>query len=628
MASTTTTKVSGEVIGIDLGTTFSCVAVARNGAIEIIANDQGNRTTPSSVAFSAAESERLIGEAAKNQAALNPHRTIFDIKRLMGKQFDDSDVQSDLKYLPYKVVSRDGKPYVELDVKGRDKSFSPEEISAMVLGKMKETAELYLGKPVTNAVVTVPAYFNDAQRKATKDAGTIAGLNVIRIINEPTAGALAYGLRLDVKTRRKILVYDLGGGTFDVSVLEVEGDVFEVLATGGDTHLGGGDFDQRVMEYFIGLIRKKYSGADLTSDRKAMGKLRRECERAKRVLSSQSQTRVEIDSLVRGLDFSEPLTRAKFEELNLDLFRRTLQVVEGTLRDARLEKSEIEEIVLVGGSTRILRLREMLKEMFGGKEPSNRVNPDEAVAYGAAVLGASLSDVPDHHEHDVTLLDVTPLSLGVAILGGVMSIVIPRNTHIPTMMTDEDYETVYDQQTSATFQVYQGERPLVEDCIKLGSFDLSGITPAPKGVAKLETTFEIDADGILKVTARETTSSRSKSLVIKDYKGNLTQREIERMVKDSKKMVEEDKLVRARVDARNRFERFVYDLKNTVSDGDGLVSGRMGSEDRRKVERALEEASEWLDDNHCGSKKDYEKKLKKLTDVWNPIITKVYKLIR
>ncbi|CAN1143565.1 Heat shock 70 kDa protein BIP2 [Linum perenne] len=484
-AQTNISKRGGQVvIGIDLGTTFSCVAVERNGMIEIIANDQGNRTTPSIVAFSGSEqesshSERLIGDAAKNQATLNPLSTIFDIKRLIGKKFHDPEVQRDLKYLPYPVVDREGKPHVEVElVKGGEvKSFSAEEISAMVLAKMKDTAESYLGKPVTGAVVTVPAYFNDAQRQATKDAGKIAGLNVKRIINEPTAGALAYGLGDGCDKKRKVLVYDLGGGTFDVSILEMENYVFRVLATGGDTHLGGGDFDQRVMEHFIQLIKKKYN-KDVSGNSKALGKLRRQCERAKRVLSTQTQVRIEIDSFVDGMDFSEPFSRARFEELNSELFKNTLEVVKTTLEDAKLSKSEIDEIVLVGGSTRIPRVREMLKEMFDGKEPSKGVNPDEAVAYGAAVLGAQLCGKSANNGYGFSLFDVTPLSLGVNLFGGLMSVVIPRNTTVPANMSS-NYTTTHDYQTFVDLKVLQGERALIKDCLELGSFRLTGIPAAP-----------------------------------------------------------------------------------------------------------------------------------------------------
>ncbi|CAI0387046.1 unnamed protein product [Linum tenue] len=575
------TRISGEVIGIDLGTTFSCVAVARKGhGVEILANDQGNRTTPSYVAFSAAtaSSERFIGEAAKNQATLNPHRTIFDAKRLIGKKFDDPEVQ--------KV------------------SFTPEEISAMVLWKMKETAESYLGKQVTNAVVTVPAYFNNSQRQATKDAGIIAGLNVLRIINEPTAGALAYGVNQDPNTKRNILVYDLGGGTFDVSVLEIDSgifQIFQILATGGDTHLGGGDFDQRVMEHFVQLIKKRHN-KDVSGHPKALGKLRRECERAKRVLSIQTETRVEIDSLMDGTDFSEPLTRAKFEDLNLDLFERTMRVVRSTLKDAKMEKREIDEIVLVGGSTRIPMVREMLKKEFDGKEPSKGINPDEAVAYGAAILGANLTT----DQVGVILLDVTPLSLGVDVVGDLMSVVVPRNTPIPTKKTRE-YKTVKDQQSIIYFLVLQGERTLTKDCLQLGSFEITGIPPAPRGAVPVEVTFEIDASGILCVTAKEETTGNSQSITIDNYKRNLNSREIERMIREAREMAEHDKKEKARVDARNQLERAIYDLKKAVSEKLHMYDG-----DKTVVEAALDEASDWFDGNKNACMQEYKDRRQKL----------------
>ncbi|CAN1261817.1 Luminal-binding protein [Linum perenne] len=603
----------GVVIGIDFGTTFSCVAVAVNGNVEIIANDQGNRTTPSSIAFSSLNSERLIGEAAKNQATLNPSRTVFDVKRLIGKKFDDPDIQKDLNYLPYTVVNRDGKAYVELEVKtgGEVKAFSPEEISAMVLGKMKETAESYLGKPVSRAVVTVPAYFNDAQRQATKDAGTIAGLDVVRIINEPTAAALAYGFKK--QNQSKILVYDLGGGTFDVSVLEVDGQKFQVLATGGDTHLGGGDFDQRLMEHFIDLIKRKYKGKDISGDSRALGKLRKECERAKRGLSNQTQVRVEIDSFLEGgMDFSEALSRAKFDELNMDLLEKTLDIVKATLKDGKVEKNEVEEIILVGGSTRIVKVQEMLKEMFNGMEPNKGVNPDEAVAYGAAVLGANLSCQADC----VTLIDVTPLSLGYQLVGGLMNVVIPRNSVVPAKMTSSCH-TALDQQTGMNIDVFQGDRPLANDCIELGSFVLNGITPAPRGVVNVDVTFELDVDGILTVTARESTpSAKSKSLTIIDYKGYLTQAEIERMIREAKMMAEEDQLAKACVEAMNTLEQYIYDIKMVMRKPE--MRNMMSCDDeRRVVEIAVEEASQWLDVNKDATKEDYEEKLEKLMDVWS-----------
>ncbi|CAI0388210.1 unnamed protein product [Linum tenue] len=573
------TGISGEVIGIDLGTTYSCVAVARKGrGVEIIANDQGNRTTPSYVAFSPASagSERFIGEAAKNQATLNPRGTIFDAKRLIGKKYDDPEVQKDL---------------------------SPEEISAMVLWKMKEAAEQYLGKQVINAVVTVPAYFNDSQRRATKDAGIIAGLNVLRIINEPTAGALAYGVNQGPDKKGTILVYDLGGGTFDVSVLEINDGIFEVLATGGDTHLGGGDFDQRVMKYFIDLIKKKY-GKDVSQDPKALGKLRRECERAKRVLSTQTQTRVEIDSLIQGVDyFCEPLTRARFEALNLDLFERTLEIVKSTLKDAKVSKGRIDEIVLVGGSTRIPKVGEMLRKAFDGKEPCNGINPDEAVAYGAAILGANLAgDRPG-----VVLFDVTPLSLGIRVHGDLMSIVVPRNTPIPTKKSKGEYRTVKDQQTGLFIEVLQGERARGKDCLLLGSFRLTGIPAAPRGAVLVEVTFEVDADGILTVTAKEEATGKSKSLAIDNYKRNLSSREIERMIREAREMAEHDKKETARVEARNQLEDAIYDLNKAVAAKLHMKYG--------EVEGAVRETSEWLDNNNGASMQDYKDKSRKLKNL-------------
>lgn len=606
----------GTVIGIDLGTTYSCVGVYKNGKTEIIANDQGNRITPSYVAFT--DTERLIGDAAKNQATTNPKRTVYDVKRLIGRNFNDADVQRDAKLFSYDIVDKNGKAHVSANVGDEVKVFSPEEISAMILTKMKETAEAYLGKPVKHAVVTVPAYFNDAQRQATKDAGTIAGLNVVRIINEPTAAAIAYGLDKKGK-EQNILVFDLGGGTFDVSILAIDNGVFEVLSTSGDTHLGGEDFDQRVMDYFIKLIKRKYK-KDVSGDARALQKLRREAERAKRALSSQHQVRVEIESLVDGVDLSEPLTRARFEELNADLFKKTMGPVKKSLEDANLKKEDIHEIVLVGGSTRIPKVQQLIKEYFNGKEPNKGVNPDEAVAYGAAVQGGILSGEGGDDVKDILLLDVCPLSMGIETVGGVMTKLINRNTVIPTKKS-QVFSTYQDQQTTVSIQVYEGERAMTKDNHKLGQFDLTGIPPAPRGVPQIEVSFEIDANGILNVSAVDKGSGKTEKITITNDKGRLSQDDIDRMVKEAEDFADQDKKVKAKIDARNSLETYCYNMKQTVGD---KLKDKLESDEKEKIEKVVSEALEWLDENGDADKEDYEEKLKEVQDVCNPIVAKLY----